>query len=85
MKDLSPRKLTLLYQNPTTPLRGWYQEIFAPWIQDVVDDGSHSVVMDDCIVSDSFIQTHDPAYYARFAGKKRLFTALSGRVFFCTL
>lgn len=69
MNDLSPRKLTLLYQNPTTPLRGWYHEIFAPWIKDVVDDGSHSVVMDDCIVSDSFIQTHDPAYFARFAGK----------------
>ena len=59
MKDFSPRKLTLLYQNPTTPLRGWYEEIFAPWIKDVVDDGSHTVVMDDCIVSESFLQTQD--------------------------
>ncbi len=65
----APRKLTLLYQNPDTPLRDWFGEIFGPWIKDVVDDGTNSVVMDDCIVSDSFIYKKDPSYYARFKGK----------------
>lgn len=63
------RKLTLLYQNPTTPLREWYAEIFSPWIDRVVDDGTHTIVLDNCIVADVFVQQEDPAYYRKFLGK----------------
>lgn len=65
----APRKFTLLYQNPDTPLQDWFGEIFGPWIKDVVYDGTGSVVMDDCILSDDFIYKKDQAYYERFKGK----------------
>lgn len=65
---VTPR-LTLLYQNPDTPLREWYSEIFGPVIDHVVDDGTHTTVLDNCILSDSFVQTHDPAYYKQFHGR----------------
>lgn len=63
------RKYTLLYQNPTTGLRDWYTEIFGPCVDQVVDDGTHTAVLDDCIVSDSFVEIQDPAYYRRFRGR----------------
>ncbi|HEY0794308.1 MAG TPA: hypothetical protein VGD64_00870, partial [Acidisarcina sp.] len=62
-------RLTLLYQNPETPLREWYSEIFDPVVDEVVEDGSHTTVLDNCILSDSFVNTHDPAYYRKFHGK----------------
>jgi hypothetical protein len=77
------RKLTLLYQNPTTSLRDWYAEIFGPWIDRVVDDGTRTVVMDDCLVSDSFAYLQDPAYYRQFRGRNA-FLLLSPDEYYAT-
>ena len=63
------RKLTLLIQNPETPLLSWYKEIFGPWIGDIVFDGKHEQVIDDCIVSETHLRQQDPAYFKRFSGK----------------
>lgn len=78
-----PRKLTLLYQNPATPLREWYTEILGPLVDQVIDDGTHTVVMDDCIVSDSFVRLHDPTYYRRFRDKNA-FLLLSPDEYYAT-
>jgi hypothetical protein len=64
---VAPR-LTLLYQNTRILRRDYYAELFGPWIDKVIDDGSHTLVLDNCILSDDFVQRKDPEYYRQFRG-----------------
>lgn len=51
------------------PLTGWLKRIFAPYIDKIIYDGRHEIVMDNAIVIDAWIYANDPGYYARFKGK----------------
>jgi hypothetical protein len=47
-------KLTLLWQSTKCPLRDWILEIFSPLVDGEVFDGEHKIVLDNCLVVDSF-------------------------------
>ena len=64
-----PKKLTLLWQSTKCPLRDWILEIFSPLVDGEVFDGEHKIVLDNCLVVDSFLNWADPAYYPQFRGK----------------
>ncbi len=67
------KKLTLLWQSTSTPsrdpLRDWILEIFSPLVDGEVFDGEHKLVLDNCLVVDTFLNWADPAYYPRFRGR----------------
>lgn len=64
-----PKKLTLLWQNRNCPLREWILEIFSPLVDGEVFDGERKVVLDNCLVVDTFLNWADPAYYPQFRGR----------------
>jgi hypothetical protein len=65
---MQPR-YTAIWQAENPIQREWIDEIFGPYIGDRIYDGKREVVLDNCILFDSFTYCRDPAYYARFKAK----------------
>jgi hypothetical protein len=62
-------QLTAIWQSEGFYERKFLMRAFGPYISDHVFDGKHEIVLDNSILIDGFIYSHDPSYYAKFAGK----------------
>ncbi len=67
-------KLTAIWQR-RSELRenDWLDELFGGYIDQHIVDGTRSVVMDNCLVIDSFLHTRNPSYYESFSGRKNAY------------
>jgi hypothetical protein len=66
------QKLTAIFQpgNRTSHReQEWIEEIFGPYIGDIIIDGEHKVVLDNSILFDAFIHRESKSYYEKFKGK----------------
>jgi hypothetical protein len=62
-------KFNVIWQTPHFAERDWISELFAPHMGDQVWDGKHSIVLDNCILIDSYLKARPQSYYAQFKGK----------------
>jgi hypothetical protein len=74
-------KLTFLWQGSDLFERDWIAEIFAPVTGEKVFDGRHSVVLDNCLLLDSYIHAHPSEYYRQFRGKNAWLFHLSDETY----
>jgi hypothetical protein len=74
-------KLTLLWQGQAYAERDWIREIFAPITGGEVHDGNHKLVLDDCLLIDSYVRTHPPGYYEQFRGRNAWLLHLSDETY----
>jgi hypothetical protein len=62
-------KLTLIWQSASFVERDWIREILQPITADEVIDGEHRVVLDNCLLIDSYLHGRPRDYYHAFQGK----------------
>ena len=74
-------KLTFLWQGSSQRERDWIAEIFSPIAGEQIIDGKHSVVLDDCLLLDSYLHSHPRDYYEQFRGKNAWLFHLSDETF----
>jgi hypothetical protein len=74
-------KLTFVWQNHTTWERTWIEKIFAPIAGEQVIDGEHRVVLDNCLMIDSYLHSQPREYYAQFRGKNAWLLHLSDETY----
>ena len=74
-------KLTFLWQSKTFSEQEWIQDIFAPMAGEQVYDGEHRIVLDNCLLIDSYIHVQPRDYYARFRGRNAWLLHLSDETY----
>ena len=74
-------KLTFLWQDPAFSERDWIREIFATVAGEHVYDGQHRIVLDNCLLIDSYLHARSPEYYAQFRGHNAWLLHLSDETY----
>jgi hypothetical protein len=75
-------RLTLIWQDtPRDCESDWIAEIFAPIAGDIVYDGKYSVVLDSCLLVDSYLHARPRDYYRNFRGKNAWLLHLSDETY----
>ena len=74
-------KRTVIWQTQGLTESDWIQELFGNIFGEYIVDGDHEVVADHCLLIDSSIARHDPAYYARFRGMDAFLLHLSDETY----
>jgi len=74
-------KLTFLWQSQTIYEREWISDVFASVAGEQVFDGKHRIVLDDCLLIDSYIHTQPRDYYAKFRGRNAWLLQLSDETY----
>jgi len=62
-------RLTLIWQNNYFPETSWIKHLFSPFASEEIVDNDHRVVMDDCLLIDSYLHCQPREYYKQFRGK----------------
>ncbi len=62
-------RLTLIWQYRLFSERDWIREVFRPIAGKDVYDEEHRVVLDDCLVIDSWLHAQSLSYFEQFRGK----------------
>ena len=73
--------LVLIWQRNDVFEREWIAEILGPYIDEHVSDGQHKIVLDDCIVADSYLHAGPSEYFERFRGRKAWLLHLSDETY----
>lgn len=74
-------KLTLIWQSASFVERDWIKEILRPVTADEVIDGERRVVLDNCILIDSYPFVHPREYYEAFCGRNAWFLHMSDETY----
>jgi hypothetical protein len=74
-------KLTFLWQSQTIYEREWILDIFASVTGEQVFDGKHRIVLDDCLLIDSYINSQPRDYYDQFLGRNAWLLQLSDETY----
>jgi hypothetical protein len=74
-------KLTFLWQSEKLSEREWIEDIFASVADEQVFDGEHRIVLDNCLLIDSFIHSQPRDYYAQFSGRNAWLLHLSDETY----
>jgi hypothetical protein len=74
-------KLTFIWQESAFSERDWIREIFAPVAGEQVFDGDHRIVLDNCLLIDSYLHSRPSAYYAQFRGRNAWLLHLSDETY----
>jgi hypothetical protein len=74
-------KLTFIWQEPAFSERDWIGEIFAPIAGEQVFDGAHRIVLDNCLLIDSYLHARPPEYYSEFRGRNAWLLHLSDETY----
>jgi hypothetical protein len=78
---IAKMKLTFIWQEPAFSEREWIAEIFAPLAGRQVLDGQHCIVLDDCLLIDSYLHARPAEYYAQFRGRNAWLLHLSDETY----
>jgi hypothetical protein len=62
-------KLTFVWQDGHFAECDWVADLFKPLAGEQVLDKDHSIVLDDCLLIDSYLHCRPKEYYRRFRGK----------------
>ncbi len=73
--------MKLIWQRNDVFEREWISEILAPCIDEQIFDGNHKVVLDNCIVADSYLYAKPADYFAQFRGKNAWLLHLSDETY----
>jgi hypothetical protein len=60
----------LIWQREEMLEQAWISEILGPYIDEEIFDGQHKVVLDNCVVADSYLHARPAEYFAQFRGKR---------------
>lgn len=71
----------MLWQSDRYAERAWIEEIFGPCIDEHIFDGERRIVLDDCILIDSYLHARSSDYYAGFRGKNAWLIHLSDETY----
>lgn len=73
--------IKLLWQRSDLAERDWLSDLFSPIIDEQIFDGQHQVVLDDCILIDSYLHAQPQEYYAQFRGRNAWLLHLSDETY----
>jgi hypothetical protein len=65
--------LTAIWQSNKYREAQWIEDLFGSYLDRHVFDGTHSVVMDHCLLIDNFIDRVNESYYRAFEGKQHVY------------
>lgn len=73
--------MRLIWQRSDIFEREWISEILGPYIDEHIFDGQHRVVLDNCILAESYLYTGPPEYFAQFRGRNAWLLHLSDETY----
>ncbi len=74
-------KLEFIWQESGFNERDWIADIFAPVAGEQIFDGDHRIVLDNCLLIDSYLHSRPRDYYAQFRGKNAWLLHLSDETY----
>ena len=73
--------MKLIWQRSDFFEREWILEILGPYIDEQILDGQHKIVLDNCILADSYLHAGPQDYFAKFRGRNAWLLHLSDETY----